>query len=536
MAGITGSAVRIPDSSSPFFQQDNWVYQRIAELSGSHGGTPADFIFDISTFNHRLQQELGNAGVGSIGMIFRGQNPVQLAAAPLAGAIRAARDRYFQQSRPLPENIIASLAGHFHPLTLARARYAVGRVEISLPEFFTRENLFMDGHQAVTVDDVIVFREEPPDFSRNPGPWVHEIVHVDQYTRWGVESFALRYLEDFGGTLEGEALNRSRELAALIPARSRRHSELESSLEPPPDRPVNPAFLMEIARLKDELILMGLDVSRIEKFPDLEATLRICQHITERHGQLSGRSRRLPLGVRRGLEPYFDDNLLRNTMVLETDPRTDPIRMPLIDPRIAPFTHDHEPLILDNLLVFRSDMPDFEDAPDLWMHALTHVQQINQDGLRAFVFNYLSDNGFAYESMAGSRAQTIRSPSGHRPGLPDHRRLPDEILHPTPGFPPQQQEFFIAQCFFYAEIRPVHYLVTSSRRILVHDPITGHSLHIGFALPPASDNALWTYKTGTSEFQVLQNGGIMELTPVTDFLGNHNGWRQTQIGYVVPLR
>jgi len=45
--------------------------------------------------------------------------------------------------------------------------------------------------QAVTLIDVVVFRDQAG--AADPSLWAHELAHVDQYRRWGVISFAVRY-------------------------------------------------------------------------------------------------------------------------------------------------------------------------------------------------------------------------------------------------------------------------------------------------------------------------------------------------------
>jgi hypothetical protein len=47
--------------------------------------------------------------------------------------------------------------------------------------------------EAVTFADVIVFRDAQ--CAGNPLLWTHELVHVEQYHRLGVEAFATQYLQ-----------------------------------------------------------------------------------------------------------------------------------------------------------------------------------------------------------------------------------------------------------------------------------------------------------------------------------------------------
>ena len=48
---------------------------------------------------------------------------------------------------------------------------------------------------AMTLGEVIVFRDETR-AREDTKLWAHELTHVMQYERWGIEGFAERYLED----------------------------------------------------------------------------------------------------------------------------------------------------------------------------------------------------------------------------------------------------------------------------------------------------------------------------------------------------
>jgi hypothetical protein len=56
---------------------------------------------------------------------------------------------------------------------------------------------------AVTLGDVIVFRDEQS--VGDPLLWAHELVHVEQYRRLGIEGFATQYLQQ-SWILEQEAI------------------------------------------------------------------------------------------------------------------------------------------------------------------------------------------------------------------------------------------------------------------------------------------------------------------------------------------
>lgn len=180
------------------------IYREIEDLSRDVGGNPAVFVFDIATFQERYLFQLANSGLHGSANILRGQNPFQLAAAPLAGAIRAARQRHYPRSEPIPADVKAQLSTMIDAVTLNRARYAIGKVEITLPNFIGQGNKLMGDDYAVVVDDVIVFNTSPPAYAGDPFWWAHEIMHVCQYGRMGIEGFAYRYMTDWQG-VEGEA-------------------------------------------------------------------------------------------------------------------------------------------------------------------------------------------------------------------------------------------------------------------------------------------------------------------------------------------
>jgi hypothetical protein len=164
--------------------------------------------YKIGTFTNRYYSDLANAGAQNINGILQGQNPFQLFAAPLAAAIRAAKERYSSSSMPLPDDVKNALRNYFSQSTLDRARYAIGNVEITLPNFIGKGAKFMgnDGY-AVTVDNIIVFNTNPGSYYSNANWWAHEITHVQQYGQLGIETFSFNYARDFGRSIESEAVN-----------------------------------------------------------------------------------------------------------------------------------------------------------------------------------------------------------------------------------------------------------------------------------------------------------------------------------------
>ena len=92
----------------------------------------------------------------------------------------------------IPSNIRTKLTIHFRKDILDRVRYRSGKGALLSLQTLS----FKYGKAtAVTLDYVIIFR----DFEDAEGSfklWAHELVHVDQYSRWGIRKFAFRYLED----------------------------------------------------------------------------------------------------------------------------------------------------------------------------------------------------------------------------------------------------------------------------------------------------------------------------------------------------
>jgi Domain of unknown function (DUF4157) len=123
-------------------------------------------------------------------------------AAPLLAAlIQAARGRAIAAGvSPMPPAIQRALYGFFPASLLWRVRYTTaGVAPISIPGLA----LSYGRIEAVTLIDVIMFRDER-DARTNAKLWAHELTHVMQFERWGVDGFARRYIEDYAA-VEREA-------------------------------------------------------------------------------------------------------------------------------------------------------------------------------------------------------------------------------------------------------------------------------------------------------------------------------------------
>ncbi|HZV19126.1 MAG TPA: DUF4157 domain-containing protein [Sphingobium sp.] len=123
----------------------------------------------------------------------------QVASEALAQWIIASRDDVVRGGvSPIPAAIRARLAGHFPDALLDRVRYRVGiGNDLALPSHAFRANA-----AAITLDEVIAFRTDAG--AADAYLWAHELIHVQQYQRWGVRGFARRYTLDHDG-VEREA-------------------------------------------------------------------------------------------------------------------------------------------------------------------------------------------------------------------------------------------------------------------------------------------------------------------------------------------
>jgi hypothetical protein len=91
----------------------------------------------------------------------------------------------------IPADIRSQLRKFYPDVLLKTVRWRVGlSADGSLPA-----RLFEAYGRAVTLGNVIVFRDE--ETARDPVIWAHEVAHVQQYQRWGIDGFAQRYVENY---------------------------------------------------------------------------------------------------------------------------------------------------------------------------------------------------------------------------------------------------------------------------------------------------------------------------------------------------
>jgi hypothetical protein len=132
------------------------------------------------------------------------------AASALGGLIDSARQQAIADGvRPVPPAVYRSLLGYFPAALLQRCRFATGSSRaLTLPAL-----AFSYGDAtAITLGDVILFKTERL-ADTDLKTWAHELTHVMQYQRWGVDGFADRYVRD-SAAVEQEAIDNANRFAA----------------------------------------------------------------------------------------------------------------------------------------------------------------------------------------------------------------------------------------------------------------------------------------------------------------------------------
>lgn len=141
---------------------------------------------------------------------------VQTGAPALQEMIARSRDDALRQGvRPIPQSIRENVAGFIPERVLNAARYRIqGGGDLTL-----QVNAIRYGEaQAIALDYVVVFKFEN-DALYNPSLWVHELTHVDQYQRWGLRDFSIRYLRN-SEAVEREAYEAETRYAAWVAQRN----------------------------------------------------------------------------------------------------------------------------------------------------------------------------------------------------------------------------------------------------------------------------------------------------------------------------
>lgn len=126
----------------------------------------------------------------------------------LASALQRSRDAVRPESKPIPEEVKRELIPFYPAELLENVRYTIGDTsQAGLAGFAIRNGRAA----AVTLIDTVVFKDES--YVSSLALWAHEIHHVQQYTDWGLSTFAARYA--FGwNEVEAEAGARAKAFVA----------------------------------------------------------------------------------------------------------------------------------------------------------------------------------------------------------------------------------------------------------------------------------------------------------------------------------
>jgi Domain of unknown function (DUF4157) len=112
----------------------------------------------------------------------------------LEQAIIASHNTAINGAMPIPPQIRQQLTGYASEDSMNRVRYKIGD-----NGFANLAHLLEQGGVAgaVTLIDVVIFRG--PSEAADRSMWAHELTHVDQYSAWGVHSFAVQYARNWRG-------------------------------------------------------------------------------------------------------------------------------------------------------------------------------------------------------------------------------------------------------------------------------------------------------------------------------------------------
>ncbi|MCG6119397.1 MAG: DUF4157 domain-containing protein [Blastomonas sp.] len=129
----------------------------------------------------------------------------------LAQAIRHAEAQAARAgARPIPAPMVEILTPYFDAELLKSVRWTIGAGRIDLGTFLTEQ--YMD-EGAVALNRQVVFSSER--LTENVWIWAHELAHVEQYRRKGVNGFAAAYIADWQA-IEREATDRANQVTAAI--------------------------------------------------------------------------------------------------------------------------------------------------------------------------------------------------------------------------------------------------------------------------------------------------------------------------------
>lgn len=182
-----------------------------AQSVGGDVGKTLATTLNIVQGENRLNVEFVSTALIETGGVVSGKWTLeQLKAAPLAAGIRAAEKQFEPESQPLPAEVKAKLASFYPAEILNAARWAVGSVTISVPDVTNQfRKTFQNVENAVTVGHITVFVRDPGTSSLSSLHWwAHELQHQVQYSKLGIDEFALLYVKSCPN-VESEAENQA---------------------------------------------------------------------------------------------------------------------------------------------------------------------------------------------------------------------------------------------------------------------------------------------------------------------------------------
>jgi len=143
-------------------------------------------------------------------------------AAPLlAATIRISkRQAEAERRRRIPEHVRRALEPFFDEAVLKNVRWTLPDGRPGLGSMLTGWYFRTGG--AVTFDDVVVVSDE--DMAENVWLWAHELTHVEQYRRFGIDGFAREYIVNWRG-LEEAAHRRANQITLAIRMKKRCQSD-----------------------------------------------------------------------------------------------------------------------------------------------------------------------------------------------------------------------------------------------------------------------------------------------------------------------
>lgn len=168
--------------------------------------------FDVLNSAHSIQQEMSYTAGRYLGNCLQGQcNINQIAAMPLAAALRDAYKRNQGNCRPFANNI---LYANFDNTVVSRACWVVNSTpDFTVPGFLNAGYNANGEAHAVTIGNIVIFSRAPDLNDPSDVQWVfHELQHVRQYMNYSsnwleaIDGFAVDYINHYN-SMERDADN-----------------------------------------------------------------------------------------------------------------------------------------------------------------------------------------------------------------------------------------------------------------------------------------------------------------------------------------